>query len=243
MGAMHETSRRISGSKNAGAKEHFGKSVFSGLLRKAVCGVDRILRAVLGIHEFSEDRDCILRVAKVRWPHPVRLRDGRRLRPGDWVGDLHLWNEHIAPILSPTKSLATGARFRTEVRKSLSSLAVFIAIEPQMREVTAFHARLYRARNLGSKDDQSVLERQGFSVFQRHASVVGRAHDYFELYLVRALVWVFNPQRPSRARGHVCRFDIWITREELLIHFAPRCAPSPPEKKQEARDVQRESNG
>lgn len=166
---------------------HLAKPVFSGVLRKVVCGADRILRRVLGIREFSQDPDCILRVAKVRWPRPVSLRDGTRLRAGDWVGDLHLWNEHIPSILGPAKSLATGARFRTEVRKSLSSLAVFIAIEPEMRDVTAFHARVCRVVRVGSRDPGSVVKPQGFTVFLRQPTLLGRAHDFFELFLVRAL--------------------------------------------------------
>jgi hypothetical protein len=243
VGAIHELGRRFAGSKLPGPKKHLRKPVFSGALRRVVCGTDRILRAFLGIHEFSQDRGCILRVAKVRWPHPVCLRDGTQLRAGECVGDLHLWNERLGHILGRAKSLATGARFRTEVRNSLASLAVFIAIEPEMRDVTAFHARVYRAVRLGKRDRESALARQGFSVFERQASFLGRAHDFFELFLIRALLWVFNPQRPSRSLGHVRRFDIWISRKQLLVHFAPRCVPSPPEESQESSGVKRESDG
>jgi hypothetical protein len=108
------------------------------ILRGMVCRLDCHLRRAFRIREFSLDRNCILRLAKVRWKRPVELQDVIQIAGGDSIGDLHLWNEHAPRILGSRTSLSTGARFRTTMMSLMTRLAVYAAIEPGMREVVAW---------------------------------------------------------------------------------------------------------
>jgi len=85
------------------------------LARSLICSADHLLRGVLGIHEFSEDDECILRLSRAHLRHTVELQDGSQLYQGACVGELHLWNQHLACILGPCRSLGTGARLRTRL--------------------------------------------------------------------------------------------------------------------------------
>jgi hypothetical protein len=203
------------------------------ILRGMVCRLDCHLRRAFRIREFSLDRNCILRLAKVRWKRPVELQDVMQIAGGDWIGDLHLWNEHVPRILGSRTSLSTGARFRTTMMSSITSLAVYAAIEPGMREVVAFHARVSGA-DPSRRNWQSLAKRFGYTVLMSKPSFAGRVHDYFAFLLMRGLTWVFNPQRRLVCVTNAVRFDIWISRKELLRRFAPESVVRSQERVQKA---------
>ena len=59
---------------------------------------DALLRHLYQIREFTDDPNCLLRLAIKQAGTPLRLSDGTRIMPGDPIGELHLWNDHVPPF-------------------------------------------------------------------------------------------------------------------------------------------------
>lgn len=192
-----------------------------------VCLLDSLLRWAFRIGEFSSDQNCLLRIAKVRWNQPVCLQDNTEISAGDWIGELHLWNDHLPKILRSQRSLATGASFRTRMTQSLRSLAVSAAIEPELQELVAFHAQLSSIGQPDRRDWESLARRYRCNVRFSRPSLPGRVHDVFGFFLTITLTWVFNPERRLVLGNKVHRIDMWISREALLRHFAPQGIEQP----------------
>jgi len=108
--------------------------------RSAVRGIDAVVRRLQGIHEYSGDPDCLLRLSLVRSRRRAVLVDGTEIREGHVIGDLHLWNERIPkmPPQGPTLSWAVTLRRRLE--RSLELLAQAVECDERYRTVRAFRA-------------------------------------------------------------------------------------------------------
>lgn len=95
-------------------------------MRAAVKGLDSLLRRCYGIHEYSLDPDCILRLGLVRAKRDVTLFDGTEIKKGDPVGDLHLWNERL-PVMPPSgPGLRWAVEFQRKAKRSLELLADYV---------------------------------------------------------------------------------------------------------------------
>jgi YkoP domain len=222
---------RLAEARESGGKWSRLAGATSRAGRGAVSACDNVLRRILRIREFSEQPDCLLRVAYRRCKgRELALQDGTKVRWGDSVCELHFWNEHVTSVLDVPGGLGVGARLRTEMMNSLASLAVWAAINPELRDVRAFHARVCRALHGGRKEGDPLLERQGFTVLPRRPPLPGRIHDFLERMLMRALVWRFNPSPPHRRRM-IARFDIWISRDDLIRRYGPVAAAAETHKR------------
>ena len=195
------------------------------IVAACVRACDWMLRAVIGI-QFSLEKECILRMARVQSRESLELNDGTRILRGAWIGELHLWNQHLRCVVGSPRGLGTGARLRKYMHKSLSSLAVETAIEPEFANITAFHARVCRFSEEEEKRCGKALALAGFTVLRRTPRFAGRVHDRFEDFLIRALVWVFNRDRAATLGRTCTRMDLWISREQLLRDFAPAAGSS-----------------
>src|ERR1700691_5318544 len=79
---------------------------FHSMVYRAVLRLDVALRANLGIFEFSNDPDCLLRIAITQSKLGAVLSDGTNVREGDSVVELPFWNEHVAALVASQHSLA-----------------------------------------------------------------------------------------------------------------------------------------
>ena len=79
-------------------------------MRALMRRIDAWMLRVLGIFEFSDDPECVLRLQITRAPHTLCL-NGRVVNAGEPVLELHLWNEHIPPLppSGPDLAWATGS--------------------------------------------------------------------------------------------------------------------------------------
>jgi hypothetical protein len=193
----------------------------AGLLRGVVRWFDRELRRVLGIAEFSSEAGCILRVAEIRAPYDVQLRDGVGIPRGSRVGELHFWNERVEQIVVCDKGLSKGARLKAAFEASLRCLAVHAAIEPDMQQVLAFRARFCRWTSRNNSNSLRIDRWHLLTVVANDPSFWGTIHDALESILLRALLWTFNPQRGGARGRYPHRIDVWISRETLLQLFEP----------------------
>src|SRR5437763_6655294 len=140
-----------------------------------VGSVDGLLRAYYGIHDFTEDPDCIFRTALCRARHPIGLCDGTQIRRGEIVGALHWWNEHLRRYSGHGPDIAWAGDMRRRIRRSLHLLADHIVRDPAWRPIEAFRADATLSSRLGSGQIRRVAERYGFEVVEPESSILLRA--------------------------------------------------------------------
>ena len=184
--------------------------------------VDWLIRIYYGIYEFADDPDCILRVAIGRARAPVSLADGTRIKPGEPVGTLHCWNQHMPryPLEGPDLGWAGAIRQRT--RHSLMLLAEHIEKEPAWREVQALCGEAALSARLGWLQVQRVAERYGFERLAPTAPTLGRLHALAESCHLWGLTRAFNPAALPRQPFRRDHHELWISRSALLLHYARR---------------------
>ena len=81
-----------------GRLEPAGAGLLRRLCEPTVRGVDRLLRRVYRIHEFSRHAQCICRIAVVENDCETRLPNGVRILRGETIGELHFWSERLPAI-------------------------------------------------------------------------------------------------------------------------------------------------
>ena len=102
--------------------------------------LDALLRHLYRIREFTDDPNCLLRLAMKQASTPLSLSDGTRIMPGDPVGELHLWNDHVPHFPSGGPTLGWARRAHALMVHSLSLLADHVATQPEWQGVQAFYA-------------------------------------------------------------------------------------------------------
>lgn len=199
----------------------------AGFAQTAVFQLDRVLRRWQGIYEFSQLDDCLLRVAIARARSPIALPDGSVIRPGDQVLEIHWWNEHVARLVADKPALARAKCLLALVQHSFDELAQYIATAPEARNVLFVHGNAILPMR-SRRNEIAVRARQyGFWAVQPGAAPCERVHDYFEKYLVWALLWAFHRRRPEMKVHTLRRVDLWATRAEFLARYRPAPSPTP----------------
>lgn len=188
----------------------------SGLF--AVRCLDRFLRYRLQIHEFRDQPDCLLRISKSRSNGFVTLEDGCEIKSGDTLLELHLWNEHLSLVGDPIHAFAWGLRLLKLLRFSLMLLADHVEAEPEWADIKAVHACFVTCL----QRPEQILRHLGFSITPPPRSAGRKIHDYFENYLVYALIWAFHPCGIRRRQKDLKRIDLWLSKSSLLkIYGSP----------------------
>lgn len=191
------------------------------LLDKLVMAIDRRQRRRLGIREFTDDPDCIMRLALTTARTGAELADGWVIRPGDRVGVLHMWNEHIPrmPPIGPDLAWAR-AGFHLPVH-SLRLLARYVVETPSLKDITAFGGS---PTFVYTPNADRMAHRLGFELFD---PVPPRGPVEWGAGLVMRLwSWLlrraFNPKSAQglRLRDFQQR-PAWISRRTLIARYGP----------------------
>jgi hypothetical protein len=66
-----------------------------GISASSVGWVDALLRSCDGVYEFTDDLQCVLRVALGKASLPVTLADGTHISLSDPIGVVHFWKEQL----------------------------------------------------------------------------------------------------------------------------------------------------
>lgn len=189
-----------------------------GVLRKSVLLLDGLLRHVMRIHEFSANPTCLLRIAITRTRNTPKLLEHVTIRPSDQIIDLHFWNEHFESLLTGRAPCIRGRLVYRHLQNSMTLLAAYLLTHPEISAQT-IHARV--AMPLGGRFAKFKLlaESYGFKVTVSPVRGMTRVHDFFEGFLIRALLWAFNPGPAKRRRLQLCRADLWMDRNTLLRRY------------------------
>jgi len=189
--------------------------------RAMVLGLDRLLQRQGHVQEFTQDEECILRIALTTYKKDLELSDGTRVRAGDKICELHLWNEHVPPMPLEGPDLRWGVRFYRLAVKSLRSLAAYIAAEKR-QDIVALGGQMAFLE----KDDSPVLAtvaaQLGFDVINLTAQAGrwGRFTHFWENIFSWALMWTFNPGSLRGKRFlRLRRYRLWMSRRTLLQRY------------------------
>lgn len=128
-------------------------------LARAIFTLDGFLRRKQGIYEYSSHPECLFRIEDTFAQADVTLRDGTRVRPGDPLLRLHIWNEQMPPMGSDGASIAWARRAMRAVELSLRELARAMSERPAWGDVPAICANM----KLASSDETAKLLRIALS--------------------------------------------------------------------------------
>jgi len=193
------------------------------VLRAMVRGLDLLLQRQGHVQEFTQDEGCIFRIALTTYRQDIELSDGTKVRAGDRMCELHLWNEHIPPMPPDGPDLRWGVRFYRLGVKSLSSLAAYVN-KGELEEIVALGGQIA----LLEKDNPPVLAgaaaHLGFDVVNLTAQAGrwGRFTHFWENVYSWALMWTFNPGSLRGKRFlRLKRYRLWMSRRTLLERYRP----------------------
>lgn len=192
---------------------------------QAILALDLLLRHLLGIFEYSDSPDCLLRIAVTRSASDRALPGAIAARKGQTLIELHLWNEHVTSSLAGRLHFGRAKVIVAEFRRSLEFLAQYLDAHPEIDESALVHARMPISSGDSMEKVEAFARIFGFCVTCTQPHGAARLHDYFEDFLIRWLVRAFNPARALKSAPHLQRAEFWMTRQALLERYA---APAPP---------------
>jgi hypothetical protein len=195
------------------------------LLSKLVVAIDRRQRRRLGIREFSDDPECVLRVGFKVARTAVELADGTVVRSGERIGVLHLWNEHMPRIPATGPDLAWARTFHRRLRRSFRLVARYVGESSEFDDIRAFGSEFWLVYDRSSI---RLLRHLGLEVSD---PIVPRGPVEWVVDLgMRVWTWllrrVFNPESARELRlRELERRMVWISRGRLLaLYGADDCS-------------------
>lgn len=187
-----------------------------------VFSLDRWLRRWHGVYEFTAHRECLFRAERCLAEETLLLSDGARVRRGDHLLRIHLWNEQMPVMRRDGPTIAWARRASRAVETSLRELARHVAQCSDLDEVVAVCADMRLATTKESAQLARIVARYGFEA--EKDSRVGRPGPLRligENILMMLLVLASNPVAFRAAvlrRGHA---RVIISRSRLLRMYRP----------------------
>ena len=194
------------------------------VLRAMVLALEGLLRRQGHVQEFTPDEECILRIALTTYKKDFELSDGTKVRAGDKICELHLWNEHIPPMPPEGPDLKWGVRFYRLAVKSLRSLAAYMVAD-QMQDIAALGGQMAFLEKDDSPVLASVAAQLGFDIVNLTAQAGRwrRFTHFWENIFSRALMWTFNPASLRGKRFlRLQRYRLWMSRRTLLQRYGKK---------------------
>ena len=180
---------------------------------------DRLLRWANGVFEFCAQEECLLRLQLARASHDLHLSDGTRVRAGEPVLMLHMWNEHVPPLEVGEPDLAWAMRFRHLLIHSLQLAARWLASQPGLAGVRAIGGVTVLLPLVDERGSQRLMRRLGFDVFP-HQGALGRFGEFWENLYSWGLMWTFNgASLRHRSLLSLRRAEIWMPAERLVGRY------------------------
>lgn len=189
--------------------------------RRLIRGIEARLRRAHGIVEFDDRADCLLRVAPGRIDRALVLADGTRLCRGDATIEIHLWNDHVAPIPPRGPDFRWAARTRRQFERSLRLLAAHLAAAPEFGEAAALVMRPAFAGRQLDRNLTRILQKHGFHPVPAGAAAgpTNAAHRFLDNLWLFLLAWTFNRRSLRRRPFRQIRQEYWMSRACLMAQY------------------------
>ncbi|MFQ6000927.1 MAG: hypothetical protein ACE5LG_04590 [Anaerolineae bacterium] len=195
------------------------------IARSMIRRFDWFLRRLYGIHEFTREDDCIIRIAFRKSDRELTLSDGTNILQGETIGELHFWNERIPPMPKDGPDLAWGLQFHRLMRRTLAELVRYIESAPEWRGIRAFRGETAVDGQEGLKRATEVMGRLGFDLLPlgRSISRLKPFLEFWENIYLWGLIWTFNPASLKGKRLlDLQRCQIWVSRRRLIERYSPK---------------------
>jgi hypothetical protein len=195
-----------------------------------VRSIDAYMRRCQGIIEFTDNEQCILRISFRRARKGERFFGGRLAANGEWVGELHLWNEHIPPMSPGGADMAWATTIRRRLRLSLIILAQFIQSDPRFSNINVFCGETAFASGKCLDHTRGLASFFGFEITEnrRSSGFWGWWERLGEAIYLWGMVRTFNPGALKvESLMKPAWFQFWLRRETLIETYATLKAPEP----------------
>ncbi len=230
--SIHEIGREVSKRVRPVARQL--RQAADGLLSSAVRKLDALLRRSQHIEEFVNDDTCLLRISLHKAPREIVLSDQTRTGPGELMGEIHLWNEHMVPVPENGPDMAWGILMRRRVHRSLILLARRAASDPRFAAVKVFRGKTAFGTGKPLSQTLRIARGLGFEVVDGKSpgGFIGWWVALGESIYLWAMARAFSPginSRLVRPQWH----ELWMSRDALLKRYGrslPKAQePSPSE--------------
>jgi hypothetical protein len=182
------------------------------LTKWAIRALDRLLCRCHGVHEYTDDAQCIFRIALRTARTDILVRPAMLVRSGDAIVELHLWNEQV-PLAPPDgANMAWGALADRRIRRSLTLLAAHLVAYPN---IVAVHGEAAFGCQMGQQQRDRFAGRYGFAIVDGAPRLRRRVRHLCEDFLFWGMTRTFNPYGMKGKPIHRTRYDIWMSRPEL----------------------------
>ena len=195
----------------------------SNWLGNSVFRLDDWLRKFQHVYEYSDHPACLFRIQRASAAAEIKLAGGVRVRKGDSILNLHLWNEHM-PRLDPGGMDFKWARLiGREIAASLERLATHMAEDLSYDDIVALRAEMRFGTAEQNVRIVRLSARYGFeSVNMSDDERYGAFRELGENALVLMLVLAANP-----GAAHFCGLKhdcalIYMSRANLDRHYLRR---------------------
>jgi len=187
-------------------------------MRLLVRFIDFCLRRALGVFEFCNDENCLLRLQISKAPHRLDL-PAASVQAGEPVVEIHLWNEHMPSIPPEGPNLVWASRSYRLFTRSLFAAAREIQSHPRYAGVRAIGCVTgvlgYGDRAIG----ELVMQRLGFHALPYH-NRLGRFGEFWENFYAKWLMEAYNPgSLKPRKSLRLHRSDMWMSLEDFLKRY------------------------
>lgn len=202
--------------------QHAAEGKFVAGLERVVRMLDKFLKRYFRIYEFSDDEDCLLRLAITSSTSDITLSDGTQVRPGSPIGELHFWNEHVPTIGEKGHDLTWAISFQHRLIRSLTELAHHVQESPHLNDVAAFRGDIFFNSRCKLLLMANPVKRCGLELVfpSPPQGFRGTTADFFDSLYAFALIWAFNPASLN-GKGYqkLKRVQLWISRRTLLSKY------------------------
>ena len=187
---------------------------------QAIWALDQWLRERQGIYEYTDQAECLFRIQRERAPHSFDFSDGTRVRAGDPIIGLHLWNEHIPVMGRCGPTLAWARRTLRALDTSLRELAWFLQRRAEYADVRALYGNMCLGTAAQCEQLSRIMRPYGFEVLSdRHSGRSGSFHGLGQNILTAMLVLVTNPATLRTALLRRYRELLILSRATLESHY------------------------
>ena len=193
-------------------------SIPGSWLRRIIIWFDNFLSRLYHIYPFSDEPDCILRLGMAKSRRSLERPCGK-VDPGDDILEIHLWNEHMQPLVASENSIGWGSRTLRLFIRGLRQIAEEIKTDPRLSNIRAIRGEMIFLSTASNPDRGYQMERLGFTVLPFH-SKTGAFGEFWENFYSWWLMWAYNPLSVRNRRittGQ--RMEMWMSIETFMKKY------------------------
>ncbi len=188
------------------------------VLRPLIYRFDEFLCRCYGVYEFSDDKDCILRLQQATAAHTLTL-PGCVIEVGAPVIEIHLSNERMPKIPEEGANMAWAAHAQRLFFHSLRLAAGHIKSSNELAKAQALGGVTAIFPPYQDDSGARFIEQAGFTImpYYRPLGVFG---EFWENFYSWVLIWTYNPASLKRLNlMRLRRSEFWMPMVEFLRRY------------------------